>query len=364
MAVTQFTFVCSCRRSARRKGMKGRIDVRRGFTLVEVLVVIAIIGILIALLIPAVQAARESARRVECANNINQISKSILGYEAAYGGLPPMAYAWPGKREPLPGNTMGWVWEHSWFSLTSPYLGYDSWASRFNFAASYRDSSNAAARFYALYIKVHACPSDIGIRLCSMELNSGNHSMANYVVNAGNRKYGQQQTGVPSPNDVDTQFRGAPFVGGENSPTRRITDGLAKTLMLSETLVLAGPQRCVGPMSMNSTSHGGQTFTGWNPPNSRDPDEIGTFFFGASRTLAIWQKAYRDAGFTPDTWPVSASNIYATRLTARSRHKGGVNASRCDGSISFYSDTINRDVWAALSSARGAAFEPDLGNIQ
>jgi prepilin-type processing-associated H-X9-DG protein len=188
--------------------------------------------------------------------------------------------------------------------------------------------------------------------------------MANYVVNAGNRRYGQEQTGLAFPNNVDTEFRGAPFVGGEDTPTGRITDGLAKTLMLSETLVLAGPQRCVGPMSMNSTSHGGQTFTGWNPPNSRNHDEIGTFFFGASGTLEIWEKAYRDAGFTPDTWPVSASGIYATRLTARSRHKGGVNASRCDGSVTFYSDTIQPDIWAALTSARGAATEPDLGNVQ
>jgi prepilin-type N-terminal cleavage/methylation domain-containing protein/prepilin-type processing-associated H-X9-DG protein len=333
---------------------------KRGFTLVEVLVVIAIIGILIALLLPAVQSARESARRAACANNIVQISKSILGYESVNHGFPPMAYAWPDRRQPLPGASMGWVWEHSWFSLTSPYLGYDSWASQFNFGATYRHSTNAAARLNTVHVKVHACPSDIGIRLCSQEVNSGNHSMANYVVNAGNRKYGQERTGEPSPNDVDKEFRGAPFVGGEDTPTSRITDGLANTLMLSETLVLAGPQRCVGPMSMNSTSHGGQTFTGWNPPNSRNRDEIGTFFFGASRTLAIWEKAYYDAGLTPGTWPISTGreNIYATRLTARSRHPGGVNASRCDGSVSFYADTISPVVWAALTSARGAAVEP------
>ncbi|MEX2316083.1 MAG: DUF1559 domain-containing protein [Pirellulales bacterium] len=339
---------------------------KRGFTLVEVLVVIAIIGILIALLLPAVQAARESSRRLQCANNMTQISKAILRYEADNKGLPAMAYAWPGKRNPLPGASMGWVWEHSWFSLTSPYIGYDAWTSQFDFSVSYRHPRNALARFNTLHIKLHSCPSDIGIRMCNQEADSSNHTMANYVVNAGNRKYGQERTGEPFPDDVDTQFRGAPFVGGENTPTGRITDGLSYTLMVSETLVLAGPQRCVGPMSMNSTSHGGQTFTGWNTPNSRNHDEIGTFFFGASRTLAIWEKSYRDAGFTPDNWPVATSseNIFATRLTARSRHKGGVNAAHCDGSVTFYSDTIRGNVWAALSSARGALFEPQLGSVQ
>ncbi|MEX2316339.1 MAG: DUF1559 domain-containing protein [Pirellulales bacterium] len=338
------------------------LDRQRGFTLVEVLVVVAIIGILIALLLPAVQAARETARRAHCANNIGQLSKAILLYEADHKGLPPMAYSWPGKRERSK-TALEWTWDHGWFSLSAPYVGYDAWASKFNFRFALSDRRNREARIDAFKIGVHACPSDIGLQICDSR-GGWAHTLGNYVVNAGNRRYGQESTGLPTPNDVDREFRGAPLVGGEDTPTSRITDGLAKTLMVSENLIVHTTDHCVSAISNNAFAVGGQTFTGWNPPNSRNRDEIGYLFSYVS--VQLWQQRFIEAGFTSDTWPIQVAekNAFATRFTARSRHKGGVNASRCDGSISFYSDSIDGTVWAALTSARGAATEPELGNIQ
>lgn len=336
--------------------MKRLASDRRGITITELLIVVAIIAILIALLLPAVQSARESARRISCANNINQVSKAILQYEVANKGLPPMSYAWPGKR--LQRGT-SWLSDHGWFSITAPYLGYDSWGNLFDFSVAMLHSNNSAARLGALQIAVHACPSDIGTQTCA--LPGPGHTMGNYVVNAGNRRYGQESTALPSPNDVDGEFRGAPFVGGEDTPTSRIADGLAKTLMVSETVVLRADNRCVSAMSVNTLPIGGQTFTGWNPPNSPERDEIGYLYNGLG-ALTLTQARFIEAGFTSQTWPIPAnvSDARATRLTARSRHKGGVNASHCDGSVTFYADAIADDVWEALSTARGGATEPQL----
>ena len=65
------------------------VERRTGFTLIELLVVIAIIGILVSLLMPAIQAAREAARRIQCSNNIKQIATAIINFESAHRRLPP-----------------------------------------------------------------------------------------------------------------------------------------------------------------------------------------------------------------------------------------------------------------------------------
>jgi len=90
-----------------------------GFTLVELLVVITIIGILIALLLPAVQAAREAARRTQCANNLKQMSLAMLNYESALASFCPGSMGDPGWTQPSLGIAFG---HFGWPAFLLPYV--------------------------------------------------------------------------------------------------------------------------------------------------------------------------------------------------------------------------------------------------
>lgn len=132
LAMLRMPSVLSMRRACRRSKQAGgaprrRKRGRRGFSLVEILVVLAIVGTLVALVLPAVQQARESGRRTTCANNLRQTAVAIHGYESAWRTPPPGSDQVP--RQPgLPSGT-----QFAWSAFVLPHVGEKPVADRIDF---------------------------------------------------------------------------------------------------------------------------------------------------------------------------------------------------------------------------------------
>src|SRR5437667_3568664 len=115
----------------------------RGFTLVELLVVIAIIGVLVSLLLPAVQAAREAARRAQCSNNLKQLSLALHNYENTHNTLPPAG---------IDSNQM------SWTVLLLPFFEQQALYDQFNFNKGSWNSFNRITLVKGVRLKALICP--------------------------------------------------------------------------------------------------------------------------------------------------------------------------------------------------------------
>ncbi len=135
-----------------------KIDSRRAFTLVELLVVITIIGILIALLLPAVQAAREAARRMSCSNNLKQTGLALHMYHDLHGRLPAGWRGYdPATGVPDPLGEPGW----GWAAAVLPYVEQGNISgSLIHFDKSLAAAENAQVRI--LPLPLFRCPSDNG----------------------------------------------------------------------------------------------------------------------------------------------------------------------------------------------------------
>src|SRR5262245_24004579 len=116
----------------------------RGFTLAELVVCTAILGMGFVFATPALNKGRAGTDRIRCENNLRQLSQAMLMYANNNGGLPPMAYIWPGLQPARsPG---GWYDDHGWYSLIGPYIGEPAWAATINLSRSLSDTSNLQAR--------------------------------------------------------------------------------------------------------------------------------------------------------------------------------------------------------------------------
>jgi prepilin-type N-terminal cleavage/methylation domain-containing protein/prepilin-type processing-associated H-X9-DG protein len=145
---------------AQGEGRKTRRKRRCAFTLVELLVVIAIIGILVSLLLPAIQAAREAARRTECSSNLKQIGVALHNYHDHYRSFPSGILYWPGNLPNPNGDNQMWGWS----ALLLPFVEQQGLHDQMRVTSwTLRQllNNNANRPWVQTPLKVYRCPSDI-----------------------------------------------------------------------------------------------------------------------------------------------------------------------------------------------------------
>ncbi len=342
--------------------MSGRVDIRtvppsigrrslsRGFSLVELLVVIAIIGVLAGLLLPAVQAARETSRRTDCLNRLRQIALAMQNYESARGRLPSGAEAREYAASPATPHTF-----YRWSALAHalPYMEQGAALAKINldlplYGNDYAVTAENQEGVQTL-LPHFLCPSDRGVPVSTA------YGPTNYAACSGRGAEGG------SPFDAEGMF----FV---NSAIRlaEVTDGTSRTVMFAECLLgetppPLTPRAAVDPRlvyafvsSTPLTEAACSASTLWNytdPPGFSWAN--GEFRSGMYNHLRTPNSAEIDCVAAQLLGPLSRRFAGFGWRTSRSNHPGGVNYALADGSASFASDGVDLAVWQALSTRSG-----------
>ena len=334
---------------------------RRGVTLVEILVVVGLIAVLAGILLPSLQAARESVRRTSCSNNLRQLGLALSAHESAKGRYPAGAESreWSGNRR-FPHQFFRW----SALAHLAPYFEEDQLFADldltvplftgFGSTAISNQNRVAVARSVPLFL----CPSDRGRAVSPV------FGPTNYAVCTGSGGEGG------TPFETDGLF----FINSETR-ARTVSDGLSKTVAFSESTLGEGPAASADPAAAHpATAYAFIFFTPLtdercgNARNWNFTDLRGfSWANGEYRTtLYNHQRSPNDAAIdciaalmtTPDLAKLYAG--YGWRA-ARSRHLGGVNVTLADASVRFIDDAVDPSVWKAAATRAGGEASSRLG---
>lgn len=324
----------------------------RGFSLIELLVVTGLISILLALTIPAVQAAREAARGAACSNNLRQIGLAIHAYHGQSNAFPPAATV---SVNPL---------YDGFFSVQCRILPFMEQANLFN-AINMRLGTYPPETAFGLGLLSQSevtafetnktvSQSSLSTFLCPSDAGAYSIAGSNYRGNTGVGPYGG--TSAEYADSGNGLFPEIGFV-----TMARVPDGLSHTVAFSERVRGSGQ-----PASPDA----GRDLYPWRTfilsaddllrqcrltarPGSETFAYSGRWWFWTGRERTLYNHAQPPNGRIPDC-VAGGSRTAMGMATARSRHPGGVNVLMGDGSLRFVSEGIAGNVWRGLGTRNGA----------
>lgn len=329
---------------------------RRAFTLIELLVVIAIIAVLISLLLPAVQSAREAARRAQCVNNLKQIGLSLHNFESSNNFFPPSAIKSTGNQPsmninvdsngaPLPkGRERVSMYM---FAFLLPYMEQTAIFNAYNMKLDVRDPINSTV--IATQINTLLCPSSPSAdkfhtytakdSWTKQTYTNVKFAISDYAVNNGIENGLIAAGFVPPGNYLSMLFNTHSASVDFKTPIAQVTDGLSNTMMVSEN---AGrPYYYLGGGKLAPTQ---------------------SFSAGLAGGWADYATGYTTHGFTldgsasPGPCHTSCNNNNETYAF----HVGGSNHVFGDGSVRFVKNSTSITVFAQLiSRANGEVISAD-----
>ena len=363
---------------------------KRGFTLIELLVVIAIIAVLVSMLLPAVQQAREAARRSQCKNNLKQIGLAILNYESAYSILPMGTFVpWCGFGGDNASAALDYtgMFGPNWAVRILPFIDQ---APLYN-AANLSSYTGVAVpppdgtgtpppgvnglswrlNLVGMKIPVYKCPSDGYGDLPFFNPNvpgdnDGTWARGNYGATAGYDDFDHVNRGAVFKSSKG-QFAGKN--GLVSSPVmsccygarlKDITDGMSQVVMVSELRagLVANDPRGVWALGFSGASiqNGGRGT--YNPTPNNMLGGLG--FAGCSNTdggdelqdscASAYAGGYCSPAAAAMGMGCNGGGTLMTSSQARSMHAGGVNVLMCDGSVQFIGNNVDQLNWLRMLS--------------
>jgi prepilin-type processing-associated H-X9-DG protein/prepilin-type N-terminal cleavage/methylation domain-containing protein len=290
---------------------------RPAFTLIELLVVISVIGVLIALLLPAVQAAREAARRTQCFNNLKHLGIALHTYESASRSFPPGYVSFFDSS----GNDTGPGW--GWAAMLLPQIEQKPLFDAVNFNLPIEDASNPTSRVALLTTLL--CPSDSAPLAWWAVTRDPSGTPLQSICQVAAANY----VGMFGTSDPGVDGDGVFFRDG-NIGIPNITDGTAQTIAAGERAYVLGVATWVGSV----------TGTALFPLTN---DGVGSPRLESAPGMIL---GHAGGNLGPGDPRGEVNQFY-------SRHPGGVNFLFADGHIAFLNTTMSYQVFRALATRAG-----------